>query len=95
MTPLINKLNGVSCDVSYHVMYDVFEIRGWNWYETDDVILWNELFGCGIITNWHFEWTPDDCCFQWYASGRLPNGVKGCVDRAVRSAGGSSKSRCN
>jgi hypothetical protein len=98
MTPLSNKLNDVSCDVSFHVGFDFFEIRGFNWFGADvsnGMEIQNNLWWCGILTHWNFEWTPDDCCFQWYASGWLQNGVKGCVGRAIRNAGASSKSRCH
>lgn len=53
-----------------------------------------ELSGCGGLTGWKFEQTPDDCCYQWYASGALPFGKKSCVGRAIQSAGGSSNGGC-
>lgn len=98
MTPLSNKLNDVSCDAFFHPGYDVFEIRGWNWFKADQgngARIQKALWSCGVLTHWNFEWTPDNCCFQWHASGRLQNGVKGCVGRALLSAGGSSGGRCS
>jgi hypothetical protein len=47
------------------------------------------------ITKWQFERTPNDCCFQWYASGQLPIGTKGCVGRPLVSAGGSGDGNCH
>ena len=99
MTPLSKQINEVNCDVSYKFFFDSFEIRGKNFPDAklgaDGEGLRSEVAGCGAITKWQFERTPDDCCFQWYASGQLPIGTKGCVGRAVESAGGSSQGNCH
>lgn len=98
MTPLSKQVNEVNCDVSYKFWFDRFEIRGKN---LPDALLGangeglrDELSGCGALTNWNFERTPEDCCFQWYATGQLPVGTKACVGRALMSAGGSGKGHC-
>lgn len=54
-----------------------------------------EIAGCGAITDWGFEWTPDDVKYQWYASGNLPIGTKSCMGKAVQSAGGTSDGNCH
>jgi hypothetical protein len=99
MTPLSKQVNEVNCDVSYKFFYDGFEIRGKNFPDaklgSDGQGLHNELSSCGAVTKWNFERTPEDCCFQWYASGHLPIGTKSCVGRAVVSAGGSGLGNCH
>lgn len=98
MTPLSKQVNEINCDVSYKFFFDRFEIRGKNLPDAllgaNGEGLHNELDGCGALTAWQFERTPDDCCFQWYATGQLPVGTKACVGRAVMSAGGSGKGHC-
>lgn len=98
MTPLSKQVNEINCDVSYKFFYDFFEIRGKNLpdakFGANGEGLRDELSGCGVLTKWQFERTPDDCCFQWYATGQLPIGTKACVGRAVMSAGGSGKGHC-
>jgi hypothetical protein len=98
MTPLSKQVNEVSCDVSYKFWYDAIEIRGKNFPDAklgaDGEGLKKEIGGCGALTEWKFERTPDDCCFQWYAYGQLPIGMKKCVGNAVETAGGSSKGNC-
>lgn len=99
MQPLTKQVNEVNCDVSYKWAFDGFEIRGKNWPDAQLGVwgegLLHELRGCGAVTNWKFERTPDDCCFQWYAGGQLPIGTKDCVGRAVMSAGGSGNGNCH
>jgi hypothetical protein len=99
MTPLSKQVNEVNCDVSYKFFFDGFEIRGKNFPDAklgaNGEGLNAELSGCGDLTKWNFERTPDDCCFQWYASGQLPIGTKACVGRAVQSAGGSGNGNCH
>ncbi|KAL8684800.1 MAG: hypothetical protein Q9224_006126, partial [Gallowayella concinna] len=95
---LATQVNTVDCDVSYRVVLDRFELRGKNLpdakFGKDGEGLHEEVGGCGAITKWHFEWTPDDSVFEWYASGQLPIGTKACVGRALVSAGGSSGGGC-
>jgi hypothetical protein len=99
MTPLSKQINEVSCDVSYKFFFDSFEIRGKNLPEAklgaDGEGLKEEISGCGALTKWNFEQTPDDVKFQWYASGQLPIGTKACVGRALQSAGGSGAGNCH
>ncbi|KAI5863770.1 hypothetical protein GGS23DRAFT_604773 [Durotheca rogersii] len=99
MTPLSKQVNEVSCDVSYKFFFDVFEIRGKNLpdakFGANGEGLKAELSGCGAITKWNFERTPDDAKFQWYASGRLPIGTKNCVGNALVTAGGSGEGNCH
>jgi hypothetical protein len=54
----------------------------------------DQIGGCGAITKWNFERTPNDVKFQWYASGQLPIGTKACVGRALQSAGESGDGNC-
>ena len=88
-----------SCDVSYQFWYDEFEVRGKDFdpakFGQDGSGLHDQIKGCGKITKWHFEQTPDDPRFAWFASGNLPIGVKACVGRAVKSAGGTSAGNCH
>jgi hypothetical protein len=99
MTPLSQQVNEVACDVSYKFFFDGVEVRGKNWPDaklgTNGDGLRQQLEGCGALTKWKFEMTPNDCCFQWYASGQLPIGTKACVGRAVQSAGGSGDGNCH
>lgn len=99
MTPWSKQVNEVNCDVAYKLWYDGFEVRGKNWPDAKSGAngegLHDELSGCGKITKWHFEWTPGDSCFQWYAWGQLPIGTKACVGRAVESAGGNGQGHCH
>jgi hypothetical protein len=81
-----------SCDVSYKFLFDQFEIRGKVWEGNElganGEGLLKQLRGCGDLTEWHFEWTPNDVTYEWYASGHLPIGTKNCVGNAVHTAGG-------
>lgn len=99
MVPLSKQVNQVSCDVSYKFFFDGFEIRGKNLPDAKLGVhgegLRDQLTGCGTLTNWQFERTPDDCCFQWYAAGRLPIGTKNCVGDALLTTGGSSNGNCH
>ncbi|KAK2603442.1 hypothetical protein QQS21_004393 [Conoideocrella luteorostrata] len=99
MKPQSKQVNEVSCDVSYKFFYDFFEIRGKNLPDAklgaNGDGLKKELQGCGRLTKWHFEQTPHDVKFQWYAKGQLPIGTKKCTGRALESAGGSSKGHCH
>ncbi len=88
-----------SCDVSYKFWYDSFEVRGKDFdpakFGQDGSGLHDQIKGCGEITKWHFEQTPNDPSFAWFASGELPIGVKNCVGNAVKSAGGLSDGNCH
>ncbi|PPJ50821.1 hypothetical protein CBER1_06501 [Cercospora berteroae] len=99
MTPLSKQVNEVNCDVSYKFWYNQVEIRGKNLPDAklgaNGEGLRKEIDGCGALTKWNFERTPDDCCFQWYAMAHLNIGTKDCVGRAVESAGGSGKGNCH
>ena len=92
---------GDTCDVSYRFLYDVVEVRGKSWTTaelgTNGENLKTQLAGCGDLTDWNFELTPNDCCMDWYASARLPIGVRACVGRAVVTAGGPNANvgNCN
>lgn len=81
-----------SCDVSYKFLFDEFEVRGKDWDDNqlgaNGEGLMDAIQNCGAITNWNFQWTPDDPNYDWYASGNLPIGVKSCVGSAVVRAGG-------
>ncbi|KAM3519473.1 hypothetical protein MY4038_009779 [Beauveria bassiana] len=81
MEPLSKQVNQVSCDESYKFFFDFFEIRGKNLPDgklgPDGEGLKKELEGCGKLTQWNFEQTPQDVKFQWYAKGHLPIGGDG------------------
>ncbi|KAL8940133.1 MAG: hypothetical protein Q9216_002987 [Gyalolechia sp. 2 TL-2023] len=95
---LATQVNTVDCDISYRVLLDKFELRGKNLPDAklgaNGEGLHDEIKGCGAVTKWHFEWTPDDSVYEWYASGQLPIGTKACVGRALVSAGGSGNGGC-
>lgn len=99
MTPLAKKTNGVTCDVNYKFFYDEFEIRGRYWPDAklgiDGQGLLDKLRVCGVVSDWLFKPTPDDCCMQWYAYGKLPIGTRSCVGSAVVAAGGANSGSCN
>jgi len=99
MTPWSRQINDVRCDTSYKANgNDRIEIRGKNFPSalmgSNGEGLRDELAGCGALTAFEFELTPEDCCFQWYARGDLPTFKKKCVGRAIQSAGGSSTGGC-
>ncbi|KAI9674953.1 MAG: hypothetical protein M1817_001359 [Caeruleum heppii] len=98
MEPLSQQVNELSCDISYKFVFNGFEIRGKNWPDAklgpNGEGLLEELRGCGAVTNWGFQWTPDDVKFQWFANGQLPFGTRNCVGNAVKSAGGSGVGNC-
>ena len=86
------------CGTWYKVVLDYFEVRGKDFepakFGTDGSGLKNQIQGCGELSKWHFEYTPNDPRFAWLATGNLPIGVKGCVGRAVVSAGGRTADGC-
>ena len=99
MEPLAQQINEDTCDVSYKFLFDKIEIRGKDWPDAklgdNGEGLKKQLEGCGELTKWGFEWTPNDVKYQWYAHGHLPIGTKSCVGNAVMSAGGSTKANCH
>jgi hypothetical protein len=98
MVPLTTETDDDNCDVTYELILDGFQIRGKNFPTAqlgqDGAGLLSQLQGCGAVTAWGFELTPDDVKYQWYASGNLPIGTKACVGRAVETAGGSTVANC-
>ncbi|KAM0742203.1 hypothetical protein ACQRIT_002380 [Beauveria bassiana] len=99
MKPLSKQVNQVSCDESYKFFFDFFEIRGKNLPDAklgpDGEGLKKELEGCGKLTQWNFEQTPQDVKYQWYAKGHLPIGTKSCIGSALVSAGGADRGNCH
>jgi hypothetical protein len=97
--PLAHKENGDTCDVSYKVAYDQFEIRGKNWPDAElganGEGLRAQISGCDGLLKWNFEWTPSDCCYQWFANGQTLAGKKTCIGHAVKTAGGSTTDNCH
>ena len=87
-----------SCNVSYQVVDDYFEIRGKDWPDsklgTNGDGLKTQVRGYGALVDWELVQTPKDPTYQWFAHGKLPIGTKGCVGRAVESAGGGSLGNC-
>jgi hypothetical protein len=100
-TPLAQQPDGDTCDVSYQFIDDYFEVRGKNFPDAKLGIngegLKADIEHCGPLTagSWEFTWTPDDCCYQWYAHGKLAIGTKSCIGSAVIAAGGKSTGNCN
>jgi hypothetical protein len=98
MEPLATQTDDDNCDVSYKFLYDFFEIRGKNFPDAklriDGGGLLDQLRGCGDVTGWGFDLTPNDVKYQWYAHGNLPIGTRACVGRAVQSTGGSTAGSC-
>lgn len=96
--PLPKQIDEVSCDVSYKFVFNGFE-RGTNLpdasFGTNVEGLKRQLQGCGALTRWHIERTPNDVYFQWFASGQLPLGTKACIGRALMTAGGSDNGNCH
>ena len=97
--PTAKKPTEDICDVSYKFFLDAFEVRGRNFGDAklgaNGEGLKKEIDGCGKVTKWKFEWTPDNVKYQWFASGQLPIGTKSCMGRAVQSAGGTSAGNCH
>ncbi|KAL8765074.1 MAG: hypothetical protein Q9209_007735 [Squamulea sp. 1 TL-2023] len=98
LEPLALKPTKNSCDVTYAGTANQFEIRGKNFPDgklgANGGGLKEEIKGCGALTFWEFNWTPDDVEYQWYASGYLPIGTKSCVGSATKTAGGKSAGHC-
>lgn len=67
--------------------YNYFRVEGAGW-EGDNFghDLWEQLNGC-TQTNWVFTYNEHNQ-LEWTASGHVPFGKKGCVERAISSAGG-------
>ena len=84
-----------SCDVSYRVVLDYFEVRGKGWTSDEEDNLKAAISKCGALTDWSFQYTPKDPTYQWYAHGNLPIGTKTCVGKAVEHAGGDGATRGN
>ncbi|KAL9631925.1 MAG: hypothetical protein Q9164_005627 [Protoblastenia rupestris] len=99
MEPQAQKPTENSCDVSYKFVFNSFEVRGKNFPDAKlgakGEGLKKEIDGCGKVTKWKFEWTPDDVKYQWFASGQLPIGTKLCMGNAVKTAGGSTADDCH
>ncbi|KAL8693883.1 MAG: hypothetical protein Q9224_003670, partial [Gallowayella concinna] len=86
-----------SCDITYQLVANLFEIRGKNFPDgklgANGEGLKKEIEGCGALTFWEFFWTPNDVKYQWFASGNLPFGTKSCVGSATQSAGYSEQTK--
>ncbi|KAI0517622.1 hypothetical protein F5B22DRAFT_603557 [Xylaria bambusicola] len=84
-----------TCKVDYQFFDDYFEVTGTNW--SADLLgpngenIKNAIRHCGALTSWKFEVTSDT---MWFASGKLPIGVKSCVGTQIQNAGGSSAGSC-
>lgn len=87
-----------SCDISYKLAFNKFEIRGKNFPDgklgAEGEGLKKEIQGCGPLTKWKFKWMPDDVTYQWYATGQLPVGSRSCVGAATQTAGGKDAGHC-
>ncbi|KAL8893603.1 MAG: hypothetical protein Q9192_005103 [Flavoplaca navasiana] len=96
--PLAEKPTENSCDVTYRFLGNEFEVRGKNFPDAklgaNGEGLKKEIEGCGALSLWKFEWTPDDYKYQWFANGALPLGTKSCVGAATQTAGGKHAGGC-
>jgi hypothetical protein len=95
LTPLKNQGLGDTCNTDYEFSVDYFSIRGNNFDPTklgaNGEGLKKQIEGCSNpIVRWTWNLTPSDCCYQWQATGKLRVGVKGCLGRAIVSAGGNN-----
>jgi hypothetical protein len=95
MEPLAQQGVADTCNTQYDFSVDEFDIRGINFdpekLGVNGEGLKKQIEGCSKpIVYWNWELTPDDCCFQWHASGKIRVGAKGCLGRAVVSAGGNN-----
>jgi hypothetical protein len=84
-----------TCNTQYEFSVDGFDIRGINFSQKDlgptGDGLKTQIEGCSKpIVDWTWELTPNDCCFQWHASGKIRVGAKGCLGRAIVTAGGNN-----
>ena len=83
LDPLAQQIDEDSCDVSYKFLYDNFEVRGKDWPDAklgaNGEGLKKQIGGCGDLTDWGFEWTPNDVKYQWYLYGHLPIETRHCV----------------
>ncbi|KAM0814443.1 hypothetical protein AB5N19_00233 [Seiridium cardinale] len=98
ITAMIDSWEEDSCDVAYQFWDDFFEVRGKDTGDNDlgdgGVNLKNAIGGCGAVTSWTFDYTPDDVKYQWYASGKLPIGTKSCVGSKLQGFGLPSAGSC-
>jgi hypothetical protein len=93
-TTLAEQRLSDTCNTQYEFSVDQFNIRGTNFdpqklgaYEEGPK---KEIGGYSKpIVQWSWELTPDDCRFRWRASGKIRAGAKGCLGRAIVSAGGN------
>ncbi|KAI0595108.1 hypothetical protein F4775DRAFT_595597 [Biscogniauxia sp. FL1348] len=85
-----------SCDVWYKFFFNEFDVRGRGFKDEllgpalDGAGLRDRINHCGDVTNWGFEYTPDDPDYDWYAWGRTPIGTRSCIGSAVVDIGGSA-----
>jgi hypothetical protein len=94
--PLAHQGLANNCQTEYQFSALDFDIRGINF---DPAVLGDHGEGlkyhiendCGWpIIWWGFELTPNDCCFQWHASGKTAVGLRGCLGKAIVAAGGEN-----
>ncbi len=77
------------CDYTYQGVFDEFWIWGAGFGSSDGgKKLREELSGCGAITSYEFKNGGGADGREWTANLQLPLGTKGCVGRAIESAGG-------
>ena len=95
-TPL-TPLPQDECKVQYKFFWDSFNITGIdfdsNKFDGGDGLK-KQISGCGALTHWKFTSDINDPAYKWDATGRLPIGVQGCVERAITSAGGPTADQC-
>ncbi|KAI5917745.1 hypothetical protein F4810DRAFT_716141 [Camillea tinctor] len=85
------------CRVDYKFLFNSFDVRGRGY---KDALLGGgsdpgsglraAISGCGDVTGWGFEYTPNDPDYDWHAWGRTPIGTKSCVGSAVKKVGGEA-----
>ncbi|EPE35762.1 Metalloproteases (zincins), catalytic [Glarea lozoyensis ATCC 20868] len=98
MTPKVRQLTAVDCTIHFDGKGDRFEIRGRNFPSgklgLNGEGLRKQMGSCKGLFGWKFDWTPDDCCWEWYARGWMIVQVKQCPSHAVRTAGAPSDANC-
>lgn len=90
----------VDCHTEYALLETTFRIKGRH-FDQDTLGEWGlgllkQLRGCANVRNWVFN--KDDkrpIGWEWWASGQVELiGQKGCIGRAIVSAGGPSDAKC-
>lgn len=91
-----SKTNCVDLEHDPRIL-DTYTVYGSD-YHDDMVGKWgehlkNQLKGCGVKSNWHFEYNQQDGfgkTWDWKSWWNLPIGQKICVQKAINAVGGDN-----